>query len=50
MDKFRDNEVEILWPLTQFELEALVLPVEFKVQHLVPSMECEDVEMKGHQQ
>jgi len=50
MVKFTDNELDILWPLIQFELEALVLSIEFKVQHLVPSMECEDVEVKGHQQ
>jgi len=50
MVKFTDNKLEILWPLIESELEALVLSIEFKVQHLVPSMECEDVEMKDHQQ
>ena len=50
MVMFKENEVEILWPLIQFELETLVSPVEFKVQLLVPSMECENVEVKGHQQ
>ena len=50
MVMFRDNEVEILWPLIQFELEALVSSIEFNAQQLVPWIECVDVEMKGHQQ